>query len=230
MIQQVYEGLDWLGTVASGLAVIGAAWGMMRFIPLPGRPLLGRWYGYCYIYSQSGMTFFREDVVIQRGKIRPWHLLQKTTPAGSDSTVYRGPVYYRDPYVFTAAVDSDTGDRTFDIGRLHMDSTTNKYSMIVALHLGNSFEGSVDCASAYLWVRERLDPLTNDALPANEREESLFRDIVSQFVKVDKDHLQLQLVPPLAARARGTRKRGEASQRVRPTVPGPGKGRKRAMT
>lgn len=196
MLNGIYNVLDWLGTVAAGLAVIGAAWGLLRFIPRPSRVLLGQWFGYSYFYSHHGMEFYKETITIRRNRLLPWKLIHETKPAGSsERTRYKGPIYYRAPWVYSTAYEPESGDRTADLGRLYMNSSS-QYNEIISLHLGNSFEETVHSASAYLWVREQLDPTSNQNMIPTKVEESLFRDRISSFIRSDKDHFQIQLVPP----------------------------------
>lgn len=219
MLGVLDDGLIWLGGVASGVAVIFAAWRSLRLIHLSSDVLLGKWYGYSYFYDSDHVRFYKEVINVRRSRLIPWRLVHGTEPCGDGkdneedkTTGYFGPVYYHAPYVHTSAYESSSGDRTFDIGRLVM-SEDHKYKTIVSIHLGNSYEETVYSASAYLWVRDQLDPSSNEKLPPNENEELEFRRRVDRFVKIDREHLQIQLIPP---RKGPTRSGSPASRTLTP--------------
>ncbi|HYD25086.1 MAG TPA: hypothetical protein VEB68_09820 [Croceibacterium sp.] len=204
MLANIDDSLIWLGGVASGLAVIWAGWRLLRSIPLASDVLLGKWYGYSYFYDTDRVRFYKEVIEIRRSRLRPWQMIHQTAPCGGDEPAgYYGPVYYHAPYVHTVALERASGDRTFDIGRLVMGAD-HKYKMIVSLHIGNSYEETVHSASAYLWVREQLDPAANEKLAPNSKEEEEFRERVSRFVKIDREHLQIQLTPPRRTASRAS--------------------------
>ena len=196
MLGGIDDALIWLGGVASGFAVMAAAWALVTKIRLAGDVLLGKWYGYSYFYDSDRVRFYKETIWIRRSRLFPWRMMHFTTPSGGDSpSGYHGPITFHTPYIYASAFERSSGDRTFDLGRLVMDGD-HEYKMIVAIHLGDSYEETVHSASAYLWVRSQLDPTTNERTAPNESEEAEFRRLVSRFIKVDKDHLQIQLTPP----------------------------------
>jgi hypothetical protein len=204
LLTDIYNVLDWLGTVAGGVGVLLAAWGLLQLIPQPSRGLTGRWFGYSYFYSHQGMEFYKETILIRKSRLLPWKLVHETRPAGSkESMKYKWPIHYQPPWVYSYAFEPESGDRTADIGRLYMNSSS-QYNEIISLHLGNSFEETVHSASAYLWVREQLDPAANESMPPTEGEEALFRQKISSFIRSDKEHFQVQLVPPQPLRRRSS--------------------------
>lgn len=179
---------------------MGALYGLLRFVSVQfesahDRALLGDWVEYGFFQTKNGPHFYKERVTIKRHPITPWRLIAESKPiSAGKSTVYRGTVISRPPYLYCRSFDPIYHDRTFEILHRKMDVKLHNADTFVGIHLGKTYEDTIHTACAVLMTRIELDPNASTTQPANpEVEKSRFLEIVSPYFKVDRATYQLLL-------------------------------------